>query len=99
MDETSIKRLISQLDEHRDDLVIALHYYEVEKRLIPKGEAKIAETKTGVQHALNNLKFDIRRLLKEGEMGRFRGWLEDDEEEYYEHKRAEGDIRKGGKVK
>ena len=66
MDETSIKHWIGQLDKHRDDLVIALHYYEVEKRLIPKDEIKIEQNEAEVQQRLNNLEFDVRRLLKEG---------------------------------
>ena len=66
MDETSIKHWIGQLDKHRDDLIIALHYYEVEKRLIPKDEIKIEQNEAEVQQRLNNLEFDVRRLLKEG---------------------------------
>ena len=66
MDETSIKHWIGQLDKHRDDLVIALHYYEIVKKLIPKDEIKIEENEAEVQQRLNNLEFDVRRLLKEG---------------------------------
>ena len=66
MDEKSIKHWIGQLDKHRDDLVIALHYYEIEKKLIPKDEIKIEENEAEVQQRLNNLEFDVRRLLKEG---------------------------------
>ena len=66
MDGTSIKHWIGQLDKHRDDLVIALHYYEIEKKLIPKDEIKIEENEVEVQQRLNNLEFDVRRLLKEG---------------------------------
>ena len=66
MDETRIKYWIGQLDKHRDDLVIALHYYEIVKKLIPKDEIKIEENEAEVQQRLNNLEFDVRRLLKEG---------------------------------
>ena len=54
------------MDKHRDDLVIALHYYEIVKKLIPKDEIKIEENEAEVQQRLNNLEFDVRRLLKEG---------------------------------
>lgn len=65
MDETSIKHWIGQLDKHRDDLVIALHYYEIEEKLIPRDENKLATRTEEVQQTLNKLDFDVRRLLKE----------------------------------
>ena len=65
MDETSIKHWIGQLDKHRDDLVIALHYYGVEKNVIPKNEDTIASIKAEVQHICNNIEFATRRLKEE----------------------------------
>ena len=69
MDETSIKHWIGQLDKHRDDLVIALHYYEAEKKLIPRSENKIEEATDAVIQKAVNLDFDVRRLLKEAGNG------------------------------